>query len=62
MARNQVWDIDGNLIEDIEVPDIVTTDPDVELANAISAATTISQLKDALLGKYGVVKVKAEKK
>lgn len=21
MARNQVWDTDGNLIEDIEVPD-----------------------------------------
>jgi hypothetical protein len=33
-------------------------DPDAELAAAITAATTLDQLKSALLGKSGIAKVK----
>jgi hypothetical protein len=33
-------------------------DPDVELAEAISAATTVEELKSALLGKTSLAKVK----
>ena len=36
------------------------TDPDVELANAISAATTIAGLKDALLGNGKLARVKGK--
>ena len=34
-------------------------DPDAQLAINIAAATTIAGLKDALLGKNGIVRVKA---
>jgi hypothetical protein len=37
-------------------------DPDAELAEAINAATTITQLKAALLGENGVAKVKGKLK
>lgn len=39
-----------------------TIDADAELANAITASTTLAQLKAALLGSNGIAKVKAEKK
>lgn len=35
-------------------------DPDVELAKAIEAATTLQELKDALLGKIGAGKIKGK--
>ena len=45
------------------VVDIVPEpDPDAELATAIQAATTIAQLKDALLGKNGIARVKGRQK
>ena len=39
---------------------VIVPDPDVELATAISAATTIAQLKDALLGNGKLARVKGE--
>ena len=50
-------------IPDVEIPVIEPLpDPDAELATAISAATTLTQLKDALLGKSGIAKVKGRTK
>ena len=48
-------------VPDVEMPIIeVMSDPDVELATAISAATTLTQLKDALLGNGKLARVKGK--
>jgi len=44
----------------IETQTVPEPDPDVELATAISAATTIAQLKDALLGNGKLARVKGK--
>ena len=61
------WDgkawVEGMALSEIDaIKANVEPDPDSELVTAISNATTIAQLKDALLGKYGISKVKAERK
>lgn len=43
-------------------PVVVEPDADEELAKNIAAATTIAGIKDALLGKYGIARVKGQKK
>ena len=49
-----------NIKARVIVPPEPKPDPDAELAGAIEAATTLQELKDALLGKYRAGKVKGK--
>ena len=41
MARNQIWDSEGNLIEDIEAPDeVIEVNPTIEELTATVAELT----------------------
>ena len=56
---NGVWTVSEIPVTPVVEPE---PDPDAELGGAISAATTLTQLKDALLGKSGIAKVKGRTK
>lgn len=48
MARNQVWDMKGNLIEDIEVPDVMFPDPVTELEAKVAALSQLLVTKSVI--------------
>lgn len=57
--------VSGEMVERLAeelVPPPLPPDPDDELANAITAATTLEELKSALLGKFGKAKVAGKSK
>ncbi len=49
MARNQVWDMNGKLIEDIEVPDEVISQPTIEDLTSLVAELTAKLNEKGLL-------------